>query len=266
MGFCFTVMMFALMLKYLRGGLGIATFVVYAVFGVFFSWIVFPILAFCSPSHRVGVLRVRLVVHYLFRGLVGWLTVIGLLKLHVQSSQKLSEIKGKLLLANHPTFLDVVFLISLFPNANCLVKSQLRKNVFFAGIIRYADYIHNDAVDDMLDRCQQSLLDGDVLIVFPEGTRTTPGQSMVFLRGAANIAIRTNADLLLVTLCCQPLVFTKQHAWYSIMPGLVHFSVCANQQLALADFALEGLEPSMAARRLTKQLQSYFTQELRQHG
>ncbi|MCQ5167831.1 1-acyl-sn-glycerol-3-phosphate acyltransferase, partial [Roseburia hominis] len=43
---------------------------------------------------------------------------------------------------------------------------------------------------DMLDNAAGALQQGQTLVIFPEGTRTQPGQAPAFHRGAAAIALR----------------------------------------------------------------------------
>jgi hypothetical protein len=92
-------------------------------------------------------------------------------------------------LANHPTLIDVVFLISLLPNADCVVK-RVACNPFMRGPVRAAGYISNDDGAGLVDDCIAAVRAGGSLVIFPEGTRSVPGQPPRLQRGAANIAVR----------------------------------------------------------------------------
>jgi len=50
---------------------------------------------------------------------------------------------GQLIIANHPTLVDIVFLISRVKQANCIVKQKLWHNPFMRGPILNAGYISN---------------------------------------------------------------------------------------------------------------------------
>ncbi|WP_369678325.1 lysophospholipid acyltransferase family protein, partial [Enterococcus faecium] len=85
--------------------------------------------------------------------------------------------KGQLIIANHPSLIDVVVLISIVRNADCVVKADLWKNPFLKGVVKATGYINNDADPEyFLNQCQQSFARGNNLIVFPEGTRSVPGK------------------------------------------------------------------------------------------
>ena len=94
------------------------------------------------------------------------------------------------MLANHPSLIDVVVLISIIPNADCVVKAHLFKNPFLRGVVKNTGYISNADPEGLLVDCKKSLAAGNNLIIFPEGTRTKVGQAVKFQRGAANIALR----------------------------------------------------------------------------
>jgi len=95
-----------------------------------------------------------------------------------------------MIVANHPSLIDVVFLIGLMRQTNCVVKQSLFQNPFTRGPVRDAGYISNDGSADMLDAAADALREGQTLIIFPEGTRTTPGAAPAFHRGGAAIALR----------------------------------------------------------------------------
>ena len=95
-----------------------------------------------------------------------------------------------MILANHPSLLDVVFLVGHVKNANCIVKHGLATNPFTRGPVANAGYITNDESFDMFDRAADALRNGETLIVFPEGTRTPPDAMPQFHRGACAIALR----------------------------------------------------------------------------
>lgn len=76
--------------------------------------------------------------------------------------------------------------------------------------MRAADYLINSEAETLLPRCQQRLAQGDTILIFPEGTRTKPGEKMTLQRGAANIAVRCASDLRIVTIGCSEHLLDKQ--------------------------------------------------------
>ena len=67
----------------------------------------------------------------------------GVLTYSVEGAEKLGR-PGQMIIANHPSLIDVVFLIGLVRQANCVVKQSLWQNPFTRGPVRDAGYISND--------------------------------------------------------------------------------------------------------------------------
>jgi len=201
-----------------------------------------------------------------FFGIFVWLMrLLGIMRLDMHNVEALRKAGPVIVLANHPTLIDVVVLISCIPYANCIVKSTLWKNPFYGGVVRAAGYISNDDPDALIDDCVASLDDGTPLIIFPEGTRTVPGQPLRFVRGAAHIALKSRAAIQPVVIQCDPPTLTKGEKWYKIPPKRFRFSIRARPLLEVAGFNVDSEPSSIAARKLTEQLERYFTSELITH-
>ncbi len=247
----------------------VATAIAFSVFGiggVALRVIAFPFLAFFvrNPAHRVK--YARLTIHHAFRAFIGLMRALGILRYRIEGLEKLGQ-GGQLVLANHPTLIDVVFLISLLPNADCVVKSSLARNPFTRGPVRATNYICNDVGADLVQDCIASVKTGNSLVIFPEGTRTPVGGMMTLQRGAANIAVRGACDITPVTISCVPLSLTKGLPWWKVPRRRMQFTITVHDAIAVAPFIerAEG-EVAIAARRLTQHLQHYFSTEVLTHA
>lgn len=187
--------------------------------------------------------------------------VLGVLDYHIEGGNILRRDRGCLVVANHPTLIDYVLLASVMPEVDCLVKAELRKNPFFSGVIRTADYLLNSQSDTLLPACQQRLQRGESIIIFPEGTRTRYGEPVVLQRGAANIAVRCGCDVRIVHIRCSQYTLGKQSRWYQIPPEKPHFSVTVCERIDNKDFVSADVASSLAARRLNHYLQQSLTLE-----
>jgi 1-acyl-sn-glycerol-3-phosphate acyltransferase len=77
-----------------------------------------------------------------------------------------------ILIANHPSLLDVVMIASRFPDVVCVMKASLMNNILLGSAARLARYIPNDAPLDLVLRARAALCESAHLLIFPEGTRT----------------------------------------------------------------------------------------------
>ncbi len=119
------------------------SFALFGVGGVVLRVLVFPLLALCVHEPAAHQRAARGAVSMSFRAFVGVMRLLGVLRYEVRGLDKLDR-KGQLILANHPTLIDTVFLIAFVPNADCIVKGALSNNPFMRGPIRAAGYIRND--------------------------------------------------------------------------------------------------------------------------
>ena len=135
-----------------------------------------------------------------------------------------------------------------------------------AGVVRAAGYLPNVAPERLLPLCERQLAAGGTLLIFPEGTRTTPGQSMRLQRGAANIAVRGGFALTPVVIRCEPRTLGKGEKWYRVPARRFHLSVDVLPDLPVAPFLANGNPEPLAARHLTTALGDIFRGELQRAG
>lgn len=167
---------------------------------------------------------------------------------------------GQLIVANHPSLIDVVFLLAFTARAGCVVKQGLWRNPLTRAAVTLAEYIKNDPTAVMIEAASTALRSDQTLIVFPEGTRTTPGASRVFHRGAANIALRAAKSVTPVYIRCAPTTLTKAEPWYRIPYRRPHFTLIVGQDVDLEPY--RSLPLPLASRALNEHLQAHFQAEL----
>ena len=241
------------------------SFVVFGIGGLLLRVLVFPLLNVFIWTPALRVTAARTVIRRTFRAYVDLMRVLGVLRYEVRGLEKL-ERGGLLILANHPTLIDTVFLMAFVKNADCIVKSALWNNPFTRGPVRAAGYISNDSGAGLVDDCIASLERGNNLIVFPEGTRT-PGNGVISLkRGAANIAVRGARDVTPVLIRCEPATLGKGEKWWRVPPRRVLIQIDVQDDLAIASFTDNGVSEVMAARQLTEFLQNYFIGKCQSHA
>lgn len=251
-----------------RGWRVIATGISFATFGVgglALRLLFFPLLSLLVRNKPRRTRLARLAVHHSFRFFVGLMRFLGCLDYRIEGVEKLSR-PGLLILANHPTLIDVVFLISLVPNADCVVKASLANNPFMRGPIEATGYLCNDSGPELVEACIASVKAGNNLIIFPEGTRTPESGAMKLQRGAANIAVRGPCDITPVTIRCEPLALTKGRPWWRVSPTRMRFTIVVRDDIPVSSLVEEAHGEALAARHLTARLHDYFSTETQRHA
>ena len=211
--------------------------------------------------------RSRQLIHLLARGYVFTMRGMDLLDFRrVQGDRK--DPAGVLVIANHPTLLDAVFMMTVLPQAAFVVKRSLARNPFTAFFIYSANYLVNHCEQELVEKGGAMLRGGDTLVLFPEGTRSTDPYQPQFKRGAAHVALVAKAPISLWCIGCYPATLQRGQAWYDV-PDRRSLVVIESVERITYPQWLAALEPGgngatlksgVAARRLTQ----YLTQ--RQHN
>ncbi|MBV8042780.1 MAG: 1-acyl-sn-glycerol-3-phosphate acyltransferase [Pluralibacter sp.] len=232
-----------------------ACFTLFGIGGLLLSLIWFNILLLVVRDAQRRRRLARRSIAASFRFFLWVVKSVGVLDYEIRGVEALRQDSGCLVVANHPSLIDYVMLASVMPETDCLVKSALLSNPFVSGVIRSADYLVNSQGDTLLPASRQRLARGDTILIFPEGTRTRPGEEMKLQRGAANIAIRCGCDVRVVTIRCTERMLDKHSKWYDAPPTKPHFVVEVRERIATRDFYdAAQQEPTVAARQLNRQL------------
>jgi 1-acyl-sn-glycerol-3-phosphate acyltransferase len=237
-----------------------ASFVLFGLGGLLLRLLVLPLLGLLPGDARTRRRRARAAISKAFYLHVQFMYRSGVLTYEFAGAERLGR-PGQMIIANHPSLIDVVFLIAHLRDANCIVKQSLWRNPCTRGPVRRAHYISNNGSPEMLEQAADALRDGQTLIVFPEGTRTRPGQAPVFHRGAAAIALRGARVVTPVFISVRPTTLTKAEPWYRIPERRVHVTLRVGQDIAPASFTADAPMP-IASRRLNEHLHRIYLKEL----
>lgn len=187
-----------------------------------------------------------------FRVFLAGCAACGLMRLDLRDLDRVNGQRGLLLVANHPSMIDVFLVISRVRQAICLMKASLTANVFLASGARLAGYISNRQADQMIRRAAQTVSQGGVLLIFPEGTRTTRQPVNPLGAGAALIAKRAHAPLQTIVLETNSPYLAK--GWPIWRPP--QFPLLYRARLGAV------LSPSDSVSDTVARLQQYFEHEL----
>lgn len=205
----------------------------------------------------------RAVISQIFSLYIQLMVCSGVLSLEIKGLEKLRPSKSRLVIANHPTLIDAVVLLSILPELRCVVKGELTQNSVMREVIYSAGYISNSEPQALLAECAEVLGNGGSLLLFPEGTRSTPGEPLKLLRGAAQIALRIGKDFTPVLITCSPPSLLKGQKWYQVpRDGPVRMVFEVQDDLKVAPFQTQNEGLSLRSRKLTRHLTDYFQEHL----
>jgi 1-acyl-sn-glycerol-3-phosphate acyltransferase len=161
------------------------------------TWSLFALPLYFVLPRRLGTAVGRRGIMSGFR-LYAW--SLSVTRTYLLDLRDIDALKGgpPLILApNHPCLIDALLILTRHPNIVCVMKSALMKNVFLGAGSRLARYVRNDSSRQMIKESIAHLREGGVLLLFPEGTRSTraPINSLVGSVGLiakhANVPVQT---------------------------------------------------------------------------
>lgn len=169
----------------------------YAVYGLLTAWFSLSALLLVSwlPfRYRAGYLVLW------NRATLRWLTLCCGVRYEVHGLETLPP-GPCVILAKHQSQWETFYLqVALLP-AVCVLKRELLNVPFFGWGLRLVDPIAIDrdnpkqALRDIQEQGLQRLQTGRRVIIFPEGTRTAPGESGNYARSGAELACRAEVPI-----------------------------------------------------------------------
>ncbi len=239
------------------------SFITFGIGGLVISQMVFPIICLTTTNKNKRHQRAQKLIHVSFRCHIAFTKLLGVMSTEVVGKEKLTSNKVQLFLANHPTLLDVVLIMSLVPRSNCIVKGALFRNPFLRGVVLAAGYVNNgSAPQQLINDCVLSLERENSLIIFPEGTRSPSGKRMKFQRAPARIAIEKDIDITPIVITCTPSALTKGLKWYQIPKRRFHLRLEVGELIKVKTIISAEDVPSLSVRKLTRYLENYFEKEI----
>lgn len=141
-------------------------------------------------------------------GFAKWLTYLYVriaFRMRYEGLEHIPADKGFILAANHRTYHDPVFIAHKVSGAICyMAKIELFRNPAIGWVLRqiHAFPVARGTGDtSAMDTARAVIRSGDVLGIFPEGTRSKDGKPQRARGGAAVLAGETGADVLPCAIC-----------------------------------------------------------------
>lgn len=106
-----------------------------------------------------------------------------------------------MMVANHQSLLDILVLFRLFVHFKWVSKAELFR-IWCVGwnmtLNRYVPLVRGDAesIARMLVQCEDTMAEGNSVMMFPEGTRSEDGHLKPFKHGAFTLALRARVPIL----------------------------------------------------------------------
>lgn len=188
------------------------SFVVFYSGGVVLGWIVLPLVRLFSRSAAIGRHRCQRIVAQGFGLFIWWLSlVIYTTGFYSRSGERLSKLyfsSPAVVIANHPSLLDVVLIIATIGHGTIVVHKRVYFNPLLGPLAWCCGYIWADASigrgAKVIQEAMSRVAEGGTVVLFPEGTRSDPNELLRFRRGAFHIAEKSGVPLVPLRVSCTP--------------------------------------------------------------
>ncbi|PJG85412.1 lysophospholipid acyltransferase family protein [Conservatibacter flavescens] len=230
-------------------------FVLFGVLGMSYKLVLAPYVKRVKKGDFSHLLQARQSVGKIWAFFIKYLIWVGVLEVEYRGFERLGR-KGQLVVANHPSLLDVVLILSKESRLNCIVKKELLNNPVMTDPIIACGFLPNTESEEMLAKSHQILQD-EALLLFPEGTRTGWDGVVNLHRGAVSIGLRSAEVITPIIIKMSPPNFKKGQPWYKIPPQKIRYELIVAEDIDPKALLAEKPLP-IASRRLKKQLEDLF--------
>ncbi len=233
--------------------------------GFILTIMVLPLILLFSSQPEKTELRALRLIRSCFKFFMQYVKALKPIEtFNIEGLECTRSLGGCIFIANHPTLLDVVAVISCLPPCHCIVKKSLLEHFYLGSIIRAAGYIANDHATQLIQDCQKSLQSGRPLLICPEGTRSPAYGLNAFSRGAAQIALRTGAPVVPIVITCEPPTLLKDEPWHAIPPRPMTFTLRFLSPLTIPKAVTDKVGMPLQVRALTRYFEEFLRHQLRE--
>jgi 1-acyl-sn-glycerol-3-phosphate acyltransferase len=216
------------------------------------AWSVIALPAYLILPPRAGAAFGRAGISrgfYLYRLII---TAIGAFRLDLSELESLRHEAGLIFAPNHPQMIDAILLATCHTNIVCVMKAQLMRNIFLGAGSRLARYIANEPPRRMIEAAVAALKQGAVLLLFPEGTRSVRFPINDFHLSVAAISKHAQVPVQALIIETDSPYLSKGWPLFRLPQFPITFKVRLGRRFA----------PPSDARAFTRELETYFSQEL----
>jgi 1-acyl-sn-glycerol-3-phosphate acyltransferase len=177
------------------------------------------------------------VVKQTFRLFHGYMRALTLLEMRAVGPFVERPSGPIVVVANHPTLVDVTAILATFDDVCCVVKSSLMRSAAVGGLLRACGHIDGGDGDAMsgvgvMGEARRRLDADFAVLIFPEGTRSPPGGMHAFRRGAFELAARAGVPLWPLMLSCDPPALSKGVPFWRQPERVAHLRIEPGEVLA----------------------------------
>ena len=180
------------MIKFIRSITVVIMLILFGFGALFIRYFIFPFQKTREENYKT--------LQKSWQFYIRLLEIFKILNLKVNDEEKIKNIKNSIIVSTHPSFVDIVILMSIIPNSTCFVAEKLAHNPFFKGMVKLLFIIDNSSTDVWLKDACEKLDSGLNVIIFPMGGRHKMDAQPKIRRGTALMALKSQKNIVVLHL------------------------------------------------------------------
>lgn len=230
-------------MRKIRSAMVFISFFVFGCGAVLLNFFVFPFIKnnkfLCSD-----------IIHYAWKFFVNFMIMLGLFKLEIK---KLSKIENKIIVATHPSFIDIVILIALIPHSTCFVKKELAHNPILKNLVNSIFITNEVDLDELKSKSKEMLDMGFNVIIFPSGIRHRRNEFPKIKKGASLVALNSNKNIIPIKFFTDYDFMFINQPFYEVGENRVTFEVEQMPEINIQDFISDS--EIVSKKKITQQIE-----------
>ena len=230
-------------MKKIRSAMVFISFFVFGCGAILLNFFVFPFIKnnkfLCSD-----------IIHYAWKFFVNFMIMLGLFKLEIK---KLSKIENKIIVATHPSFIDIVILIALIPHSTCFVKKELAHNPILKNLVNSIFITNEVDLDELKSKSKEMLDMGFNVIIFPSGIRHRRNEFPKIKKGASLVALNSNKNIIPIKFFTDYDFMFINQPFYEVGEHRVTFEVEQMPEINVQDFISDS--EIVSKKKITQQIE-----------
>ena len=244
------------MIKIIRGISVTVSFIIFGLGSLFLGGLIFPLIYILEKNKEKKLMLFSKLVHKSWNIFVHFLMFIKVVKLEIKDIEKLRGIKNSVIVATHPTYIDVLILISLIPQTTCFAAEKLTRNIFMKNIVGSMFLSAAQPIDNIVDDSKYMLENGFNVLIFPTGKRHHKNEYPKIHKGAALIALKSNKNIVPVRITTDIDFLQENEPIYNAGNKVVTYNIEIDSTIKIQEFQSKFEDEIIQKQEITKEIRN----------
>lgn len=242
------------MIKFIRCTILAYIFAVFGLGSLIMGLIVFPIIKFIYKDESSVLIHQSMAIErswdfFLKKFLIG----LGTIKVNVKDIARLKNIKNSIIVATHPSYIDVLIILSMIPRTTCFVAPRIINNKFFRNIVKSMFIVSGKEPEEIAKDAKKMLDNGFNILIFPTGTRHSATSHPKIKKGASYIALSTKTNIETLKMTTTAPFLGVGQPFYDATEKPVEYDIEALETINIKDYLDK--DEVLAKKELTKKIE-----------